>query len=80
MLQEKAAHHVATLGRVLGVSPSGYYAWCDRSPSARAQADQVLLAQIRVSHEQSRETYGARGSTPSSRRRASGVGGSGSHG
>jgi len=59
MLQEKAAHHVATLGRVLGVSPSGYYAWCDRSPSARARADQVLLAQIRVSHEQSRGTYGA---------------------
>ncbi len=59
MLQEKAAHHVATLGRVLGVSPSGYYAWCARSPSARAQTDQVLLAQIRVSHEQSRGTYGA---------------------
>lgn len=59
MQQEKAAHHVATLGRVLGVSPSGYYAWCDRPPSARAQADQVLLAQIRVSHEQSRGTYGA---------------------
>jgi putative transposase len=59
MLQEKAAHHVATLGRVLGVSLSGYYAWCDRPPSRRAQADQVLLAQIRVSHEQSRGTYGA---------------------
>jgi len=59
MQQEKAAHHVATLGRVLGVSPSGYYAWCERPPSARAQADQGLLAQIRVSHEQSRGTYGA---------------------
>jgi putative transposase len=59
MEQEKAAHHVATLGRVLGVSPSGYYAWCDRPPSAHAQADQVLLAQIRVSHEESRGTYGA---------------------
>ncbi len=59
MQQEKAAHHVATLARVLGVSPSGYYAWWDRPPSARAQADQGLLAQIRVSHEQSRGTYGA---------------------
>ena len=59
MQQEKAAHHVATLARVLGVSPSGYYAWCERPLSARAQADQGLLAQIRVSHEQSRGTYGA---------------------
>jgi putative transposase len=59
MEQEKAAHHVATLARVLGVSPSGYYAWCERPPSAHAQANQVLLAQIRVSHEESRGTYGA---------------------
>jgi putative transposase len=34
--QEKAQHHVATLCRVVGVSPSGYYAWCKRSQSARA--------------------------------------------
>ena len=52
-------HHIATLSRVLGVSPSGYYAWCERPPSTRAQADQVLLAQIRAIHERSRGTYGA---------------------
>ncbi len=59
MQQEKATHHIATLCRVLGVSPSGYYAWCARPLSARAQADRVLLAQIRAMHERSRGTYGA---------------------
>jgi len=57
--QEKATHHVATLCRVLGVSPSGYYAWCDRPPSPRARIDQVLLVQIHAIHERSRSTYGA---------------------
>lgn len=56
--QEKATHHIATLCRVLGVSPSGYYAWCDRPPAARTKADQVLLVQIHAIHERSRGTYG----------------------
>lgn len=56
---EKAYHAVALLCRVLGVSPSGYYAWRTRGPSARAQADAVLLARIRTAHEESRGTYGA---------------------
>lgn len=58
MAQEKATHHLATLCRVLGVSPSGYYAWCERPPSARTQADQSLLVQIHAIHERSRGTYG----------------------
>jgi putative transposase len=45
--------------RVLGVSASGYYAWHHRPLSARAQADQALLEQIRRIHEHSRGTYGA---------------------
>jgi putative transposase len=44
---------------VLGVSPSGYYAWCKRGRSARAQADEALLTRIRALHAQSRQTYGA---------------------
>jgi putative transposase len=59
MREEKAVHHIATLGRVLGVSPSGFYAWCDRPPSAWTQADQRLLARIHTIHEESRGTYGA---------------------
>ena len=59
MQQEQAAHDVATMCRVLGVSPSGYYAWRHRPPSARARTDQALLEQIRTIHAQSRQTYGA---------------------
>jgi putative transposase len=44
---------------VLGVSPSGYYAWERRSRSPRAQQDDKLLAQIRAIHQRSRGTYGA---------------------
>jgi putative transposase len=47
------------MGRVLGVSPSGYYAWRGRGPSARACADEALLERIRAIHERSRGTYGA---------------------
>ncbi len=47
------------LCRVLGVSPSGYYAWRTRGPSPRAQADAVLTARIQDLHAQSRQTYGA---------------------
>ena len=55
---EKANHHVRTLCRVLGVSVSGYYAWCSRPPSARALRDHDLTGAIRRIHEASRGTYG----------------------
>ncbi len=45
--------------RVLEVSASGYYAWRKRPRSARAQADQRLLRQIRTAHEASRQSYGS---------------------
>ena len=47
------------LCRVLGVSRSGYYAWRGRVPSARQQANAVLLERIREVHARSRQTYGA---------------------
>jgi putative transposase len=43
---------------VLGVSPSGYWAWRKRVPSARSQADAQLSGQIRTIHQASRGTYG----------------------
>jgi len=55
----QAAHRIATVCRVLGVSPSGYYAWQSRPRSARAQADAVLTTQIGTIHARSRETYEA---------------------
>jgi putative transposase len=44
---------------LLGVSPSGFYAWAKRAGSQRAQSDAALLAQIRAIHQRSRGTYGA---------------------
>jgi len=44
--------------RALDVSPSGFYAWRERDPSARAEADAELVEKICVIHEQSRATYG----------------------
>ena len=45
--------------RVLGVSPSGYYAWRARPRSARARANERLLERIREIHQLSDETYGS---------------------
>jgi putative transposase len=56
--EEKAHHPVATMCRVLGVSPSGYWAWSNRPPSARALGDARLTATIRSIHARSRGTYG----------------------
>ena len=56
--QEKAHYPVTRLCRVLGVSVSGYYAWCGRGPSARAMADDALTTQLRAIHAASRQTYG----------------------
>jgi putative transposase len=56
---EKAHFPVAFLCRALGASPSGYYAWRKRPPSARAVADAALSTSIRQIHASSRGTYGA---------------------
>jgi putative transposase len=56
---EKAHYSVAQLCRVLQVAPSGYYAWQQRQPSPRAQANVALTEQIREVHDRSRCTYGA---------------------
>ena len=58
MKREKAHHGVATLSRALGISASGYWAWLDREPSARARRDTELLERIAAVHKQSRGTYG----------------------
>lgn len=56
--REKAHHAVVRLCQVLGVSPSGYWAWRKRTPSARSQADAHLAEQMRTIHPASRGTYG----------------------
>ena len=59
MNANQARFRVATMARVLGVSPSGYYAWRRRPPSARARADAELTTRVREIHARSRGTYGA---------------------
>ena len=59
MSANQARFRVATMARVLGVSPSGYYAWRRRPPSARARADSELTARVQEIHANSRGTYGA---------------------
>jgi putative transposase len=59
MRANQAMHAVRTMSRLLGVSPSGYYAWLQRPQSARARADQVLAVRIRAIHQRSRGTYGS---------------------
>jgi putative transposase len=56
--QEKARYPVRILCTALGVSPSGYYAWRSRGPSARSRSDAELAEKIRRFHVRSRGTYG----------------------
>ncbi len=56
---EKAEFSVRAMCRTLEVSPSGFYAWRRRPPSAHAQRDQQLRVLIRASHEASRCRYGS---------------------
>jgi len=51
---------VAWLCEALDVSRSGFHAWLQRAPSARAIADEELTAKIRASFVGSARTYGAR--------------------
>ena len=58
MSEHQAVHPIATMCRMLEVSTSGYYAWLEREPSARATLDAKLLERIRAIHTKSRGTYG----------------------
>ena len=59
MSANRAVYPIATQCRVLGVSPSGYYAWLAREASSRSKADEILLGRIRAIQAKSHGTYGA---------------------
>lgn len=46
------------MGRVMGVSASGYYVWLCRPPSKRSREEGRLQVAIRAAHERTRGTYG----------------------
>jgi putative transposase len=49
---------VRAMCRVLGLSPSEYYAWPKRPASERARANEALLSEIERIHVGRRSTYG----------------------
>jgi transposase InsO family protein len=60
MQAEKAGYPIQVMARVLGVTRSGYYAWCARPRvAARQQANQALRRRIRLIHADSRGSYGS---------------------
>lgn len=54
-----AEHCTATLCATLQMSRSGYYAWLERRPGPRAQANAPLLTLIAEADQESRHTYGS---------------------
>jgi putative transposase len=56
---ERATYPVRALCRNLVVSASGFYAWCRRGLSARAQKDAGLKVEIRAAHAASGKRYGS---------------------
>ena len=64
MSANQARFRVAAMARVLGVSPSGYYAWRRRPLSARGQADAELKARVQTIHRRSRGRMEPLGFTP----------------
>lgn len=55
----RAQYPVTRLCHIVGVSPTGYYAWRRRPPSARTLANQCLLTHMQAIHQEVRETYGS---------------------
>jgi putative transposase len=55
----RRAFRVRSLCRVLGVSPSGFYAWTRRPRPRRAEQNEALLVHIRAAYRAGRQAYGA---------------------
>lgn len=58
-MKEMRRHYpVPVMCRVVEVSPSGYYAWCARTPSRHAREEARLEVEIRAAHKRTRSTCG----------------------
>jgi len=56
---EKTNYPVRLMCRLLRVSPSGFYDWQGRPPSAQTVANKALTEQIRQIHSDSQQAYGS---------------------
>ena len=59
MKQHRDSFSVIVMGRVLGVSKSGFYKWLKAVPSPRARRSERIRATVREIHEQSNQIYGS---------------------
>jgi putative transposase len=59
LAEHRDKFEITVMCRVLGVSRSGYYAWCNRPVSPQKMANQILLEQIQQAHQKSRQSYGS---------------------
>src|ERR1700746_1340213 len=53
------SNKAVSVGRLLGVSPAGYYAWRARPESARAAANRELVDDIKRVHRDTNGRYGS---------------------
>lgn len=58
-INDQSGYPIRRLCLALNVSSSGYYAWRNRKPGQRAEANARLLEHIQRLHVQNRESYGA---------------------
>jgi transposase InsO family protein len=56
---EKVHYPIQKLCRWLGVTPSGFHAWCKRPESARVKRDRVLTVLVQASFDASHQRYGS---------------------
>ncbi|MDP6946099.1 MAG: IS3 family transposase, partial [Myxococcota bacterium] len=55
----RGEYPVRLMARLLAVSPSGYYEWRGRSPSARTASARRLITEMHTIHQESDGTYGS---------------------
>jgi len=58
MKDMRLEYSIPLMGRILGVSASGYYTWLDRPLSKRAKEEERLEVEIKAAHKRTRQTYG----------------------
>jgi putative transposase len=57
--EHRRAHSVEMMAKVLKVTRSGFYAWCNRGPSSRREAETVLVEELRQIQREVQQRYGS---------------------